>query len=274
MIDVTTPPGGDPPAPSGGDPPAPSGGAPPTVRQQTLVKYALPVVGRAADDTMRRYPGRGKPQELYAVGTFALYRIAREFRDEMSHDFADHAYRRVRNAMRDALKIESKHDRRRRAARKSGDLFLAFLRDDEYNVLEHDDDDATRRLEDAADALLAATFAGIVEEQLALQSEDPAADDEEYRGAIEALGTAVRALPEQQAETLKLVYRDGQTLEEAGKILGISYATVRRRHADALVTLREELGKLGVNRAPPSLDREGVDAPLGDPDSTDRERDP
>ena len=175
MSDVTTPPDVE----------------PPTTLQQTRVKYALPVVARAAAHVMRRYPGRGKPQELYAVGTFALYRLAREFRDEMSHDFADIAYRRVRDAMRDSLRLERKQDRRRRAAEKGADLFLAYLRDDEYNVLYHDDADAGRRLGEAADALLAATFAAVVGEQMALQAEDPAAIEEEYRRAIEALGAAV-----------------------------------------------------------------------------------
>lgn len=266
MTDVATPPDIEPPTTPGGQPPTPS--------LQTLVKYALPVVARAAADTMRRYPGRGKPQELYAVGTFALYRIAGEFRGEMSHDFADLAYRRVRNAMRDALKLERKQDRRRRAAENGGDLYLAFLRDDEYNVLWHDDVDAARRLDDAADALLAATFAAVIEQQVALQAEDPAADDEEYRGAIEALGTAVQALPEEQAQTLKLVYRDGKTVDEIAKALGLSFRTVQRRHAGALVTLRDELGKLGVSRAPPSLDLHDAGDGLGGPDSSDRERDP
>jgi RNA polymerase sigma factor (sigma-70 family) len=265
MNDAAKDPGGEPPAP---------GGEPLTPSVQTLVKYALPVVARAADDTTRRYPGRGKPQELYAVGTFALYRIAGEFRGEMSHDFADLAYRRVRDGMRDALKLERKQDRRRRAAEKGGDLFLAFLRDDEYNVLWHDDADAARRLDDAADALLAATFAAVIEQEVALQAEDPAAEEEEYRGAIEALGTAVQALPEEQAQTLKLVYRDGKTVAEVGRALGLSYRTVQRRHADALMTLRDELGKLGVNRAPPSLDLNDAGEGLGAPDSTDTARDP
>jgi RNA polymerase sigma factor (sigma-70 family) len=226
----------------------------PTQREQTLVKYALPVVERAAVRVARRFPGRAKPRELYAVGTIALYRLARKFQDEMSHDFADWAYRGVRCAMLDALRIEGRHERRQRAAIKAADLFLAFLRDDEYNVLIHDDMDALRRLEDATDSLLAAMFVGIAEEQHRINAEDPAAEDEEYRRALEALALASEALADEHRRVLTRVYHDEQTLVDAAKDLGISYATARRRHDEALEKLRKKLASLGVERAPPPRD--------------------
>jgi RNA polymerase sigma factor (sigma-70 family) len=233
--------------------PAPPGGAP-SVREQTRVKYALHVVERAASQLARRFPGRIKARELYAIGTFALYRAAREFRDEHSHDFADYAYRRVRCAMLDELRLETKQERRRRAAYKGADLFLATYRDDEFNVFLHDDDaEVGRRLQECADDLLAATFAAMVEEAQRADAEDPVDASEEHRRAHEALAGALRVLTEEQREILALVYREQKTLDEAAAALGLTYITTRRRHAGALAALREELRRLGVDRAPPTV---------------------
>ena len=147
-------------------------GGEPTTVEQTRVRYALHVVERAASQIARRFPGRARARELYAIGTFALYRAARDFRDELSHDFADYAYRRVRWAMLDELRALSKHERRARAAWKGGDLFLATYRDDDFNIFKHDtDEEVSRRLQSCVDDLLAATFAAMVEESQRIDAE-------------------------------------------------------------------------------------------------------
>ena len=233
---------------------SPSAAGSPSAREQTLVKYGLFVVERAASKLARRFPGRVRARELYAVGTFALYRAARDFRDEHNHDFADYAYRRVRGAMLDELRLVSRQERRLRAAVKGGDLFLSTYRDDEYDMLVHDDEDAARRLQEGVDSLLAATFAAMVEETQRIDDEDPLEAEEEYRRAQEALAIALRAVTDEQRAVLALVYRDQSTLDEAARVLGLTYITIRRRHADALERLRAELGKLGVDRAPPIVD--------------------
>ncbi len=141
-----------------------------------------------------------------------------------------------------------------RRTRRARLRFLAHLRDDEYDVLVHDEDDARRRLEDATDDLLAATFAALVEETRREDAEDPVAAEEDYRHAREALAQASLALSEEEREILALVYREGKWFGEAGEALGVSESTARRRHEGALRKLRKELGKLGVDRAPPPRD--------------------
>jgi RNA polymerase sigma factor for flagellar operon FliA len=226
--------------------------AAPSVREQTLVRAALHVVERAAGELEKAFPGRVRAPELLAVGTFALYRAASAFDEELSHDFRDYAYHRTRFAMLDALRLETKNDRRLRAAMKASDLFLATYRNDEVSVF--DDDETVKDLvSEGAEALLAATFAAMVEEQQRIDEEDPVAEVEEHRVACEALEVAMGALTEEQRRLLTIVYRELRTLEDATGVLGLSYATVRRRHADALARLRDELGKLGVDRAPPPL---------------------
>ena len=169
---------------------------PPTdVRQQTLVSSALGQVERAARHVVRRYGSALRPKELYAVGTFALYRAARGYREEMNDDFQDFAYRRVRDAMRDEVRRECKHHRRMRAAERAGDELLANLRNDEYNVFDHDDEDAERFLQEHADDLLTAAFAGIAEEMQREVAPDTLAAEEEHRRAYEALAEALAAAP-------------------------------------------------------------------------------
>jgi RNA polymerase sigma factor (sigma-70 family) len=227
--------------------------AAPTVLEQTRVREALHVVERAAGELARAFPGRVRAPELLAVGTFALYRAARVFEEELSHDFRDYAYHRVRFAMIDSLRLETKQERRLRAAMKGADLFLATYRNDEINVFEDDDDAVTARVAEGADALLAATFAAMVEEQQRIDEEDPVAEVEEHRVAREALATALHALDDEQRQVLALVYREGRTVEDIADTMGLSDRTIQRRHANALKRLREELGKLGVDRAPPPL---------------------
>ena len=230
------------------------GAAAPTVRQQTLVREALPVIERAAKDVARRFGHGTSPRELYAVGMFALYRVAAEFEDKVSHDFNDHAYRRARTAMREALRVETRHARRVRAAYDGADMFLAYLRDDTYNVLEHDEEESRRRLEESADALLAATFAALAAEQQRLDVEDPAAAEAEHRDAYEALAQAMQRIPAWAERLLRLLFFERQTLVEAAVTLSVSYATVRRHRDEALAFLRDELHKLGVDRVPPLRD--------------------
>ena len=55
------------------------------------VAYAVGQVERAARHVVRRYGAALRPKELYAVGTFALYRAARDWREEMNDDFLDYA---------------------------------------------------------------------------------------------------------------------------------------------------------------------------------------
>jgi RNA polymerase sigma factor for flagellar operon FliA len=223
----------------------------PSAREQALVRRALPMVRRAAKRVSRDFYGRVKPRELYAVGTFALYRAAKKFTDDMSHDFADHAYRRVRDAMLAAVRVELFHERVRRAAIRSADDLCATYRDDAWNPAEHDEADARRGVRQFFDELLAATFTGAIEEARRVHEETPAEVDAEYKHAMDVLAAALQKLSDEELQIVALVFREGRTLEEAGEALGLSERTARRRRATALARLREELAAHGVERAPP-----------------------
>lgn len=228
-----------------------AGTEPPSAREQALVRRALPMVERAAKRVSREFYGRVKPRELYAVGTFALYRTAKKFTDDMSHDFADYAYRRVRDAMLAAVRAELFHERIRRAAIRSADDLLATYRDDAWNPAEHDETDARRGLRSFFEELLAASFAGAIEEARRIHEETPTEVDAEYRQAMDVLAAALQKLSDEELKIVALVFREGRTLEDASEALGLSERTTRRRRATALACLRAELAKHGVERAPP-----------------------
>ncbi len=62
--------------------------------------------------------------------------------------------------------------------------------------------------------------------------------DDTYRVEVRE---AVRALPDELAELVRLVHWDGFSLEETGRLLGIPASTARSRHARARELLREAL---------------------------------
>lgn len=231
----------------------------PGPREQLLVRSALPVLEACAIEVQvgwQRFVG--SPDELYAVGTFALYRAAARYREEMNTEFEDYARRRVRGAMRDCLKIEVQQERLRRAAESAADRFLAEYRDDEFDVLKHDEEDAKKRLAVFARGVLAATFAAGIDEAVRCDGEGAVVVRQEYAHAIAALREALPKLEHVEIQTILLVYSGHKTLDEASEVLGLSYRTMRRTHERALSRLHQELTLRGVTRAPPIADVPGV----------------
>jgi RNA polymerase sigma factor (sigma-70 family) len=240
----------DPPA---GDPPE---GAPPaaepvlTVAQHTLVRHAMDVVERAAKRVSKRFRRFVKAEDLLAVGWFELRAAAIDFDESYSHDFAVYAYHRVCCAMVKAVGEELFQDRVRRAVDIATDNFWAYLTDREFNVTKHDDREARRRFRAIANGMLAAAFMAGVEEAQRVTPESESAGQQAYEIAIRALREALRKLSDTDHELLFKVYSELKDLKEAGVELGLPYINVRRRHANALAQIREELVGHGVKQAP------------------------
>lgn len=233
--------------------------AAPSERQQQLVREALHVVERCAKDLAARWSRFiQRPEELHAIGTLELYRVAHDFRDEMNPDFIDLARRRVYGAMLDTLRIENRHDRLRRALELANDRHLAEYDDTELNVLVHHEEEAEKRTEPFLQRVLAAVFAAGIDEVLKHKGEDAAAVREEYASAIASLRKVLPKLPRDEAQVILLVYSSGKTIDVASTILGITYISARRRHERGLDRLHVLLMAFGVTRAPPSMDVPGV----------------
>jgi RNA polymerase sigma factor (sigma-70 family) len=226
--------------------------APLTVYQHTLIRHALHVVPRAAKQVARRFHRFvNKEEELYAVGTFELYRLARIFDPDYSHDFAVYAFYGVRRAMAKSLcDGEVFQERVKRCVDIATDQLLAYLTDREYDASKHDDLEARRRFRAIANGMMGAAFMSGVEEAQRRNPEAETAERQEYEIAIRALRAALQKLSDADHRLLVLVYRELKDLKEASAELGIPYGTIRRRHAGALERLCKELRAQGVTQAP------------------------
>ncbi|APR86125.1 RNA polymerase sigma factor for flagellar operon [Minicystis rosea] len=232
---------------------------PPTEREQRLVREAVHVVAECAADVAPRWSRFvSNPEELYAVGTFALYRAARAFRDEMCPSFVLFARCRVRWAMLDNLRLQARRHRIERAAMAASDRFAAEYALAGFDVLDHDQDDIRRHLHEFASRLFAATFAAGIDEVLRGDDREAVELRAEYAHAITSLRKALGALEPREAEVVVLVYGKGKTLQEVSEHVGVAYSTARERHARALDRLHKFLTAFGVTRAPPPIDAPGV----------------
>jgi RNA polymerase sigma factor (sigma-70 family) len=235
--------------------------ATPGPEHQERVREAIHVVQEEARRVQRRWSRFvGRPEELYALGTMALYRAAALYEPEKNPEFVDYARRRVRGAMLDSLRIEGMQERIKRAAEAAADRFLAEFAETEFTPLRHAEPEARERSTAFARAVLAATFAGGVDEVMRGQGEEGAALRNEYATAIRALQLSLRRLERGDVQVILLVYSGGKTLEEAAEILAIGYNTARRWHARALARLHQEMEIRGVTGAPPPMDLQEVPA--------------
>ena len=61
---------------------------------------------------------------------------------------------------------------------------------------------------------------------------------------LSELAAALRKLPQQMMDIIVLRYYDGKPLTEIAELMGLSYGAVKLRHQNALIRLREEMGRL------------------------------
>jgi len=160
------------------------------------------------------------------------------------------AWSRVHGAMVSTVRREHAHAQ----AAREGAYRLAQLTRDEADPWNDGDDESRARLEAFSNELVASMLAGVVSQATvvaATASEDHLVARDGYARMLAALASALRALPEPEPDLIRLVYREDQTLHDAGAALGMSYATVRRAHQRALERLSACLRVAGVTETPP-----------------------
>jgi RNA polymerase sigma factor (sigma-70 family) len=136
--------------------------------------------------------------EYESVACLALTEAARTYQTAQSLRFATWARHHIVGALRTA--------RRERIERGRRLLLVADLVDEQYSVL--------NRVADLRRAPL---------DELDL---------------VEAFEARIRGLPSRYAEALRLIYRDGLTHAEAGRVMGFSPSRITAMHRDAVGLLR------------------------------------
>jgi RNA polymerase sigma factor (sigma-70 family) len=194
-----------------------------TPDEQAEVLEARAQVQRLAAQVMRAYPALWRASgmahaELLAVGDAEAAHARTLYDAAKGTPYEVYLRLSVQGAMIDALKAETKH---RRALREGAEKAAAGLDGEE---------DAETCLEVIA-AGMALALAGADPEAAAMRREAQA----EVRAAV----------AEESEEARELVQRHyfrGEVLEKAGRSLGLSRSTVKRRHGAALKRIGARLG--------------------------------
>ena len=201
-----------------------------------LVADNVPYVKALAHQLVKTLPSQPDMDELIAFGLKGLAEAASRYDPDRGAAFKTFAYYRIRGAIFDGLRASgwlARGDHARVKAHQQAD-----------DVLE-----AARQLKDLLADVGAVVVASV--DSFDRMAADPAAQGgaeaiEEGLAAAETRGAmdrALAALPDRERELVVKVYYGDQTIEEAGKSLGISKSWASRMHAKAIGQLREILAQ-------------------------------
>jgi len=226
--------------------------------QDKLVADNVPYVKALAHQLVKTLPSQPDIEELIAFGLKGLAEAASRYDPDKGAAFKTFAYYRIRGAMFDGLRASgwlARSDHARVKAHQQAD-----------DVLQAAAAGAPAATPDAVAAahtlkeLLADVGAVVVAsvDSFDRMASDPAAEGgaeaiEDGLSAAETRGAmqrALAALPERERDLVVKVYYGDQTIEDAGKSIGISKSWASRIHAKAIRQLREILaGATGAGEA-------------------------
>ncbi len=211
--------------------------------RDALVHGHQELVKKLARGIRRDLPRHVSLDDLLSAGQAGLLDAATRFDPTRGAQFQTFAYYRIRGAIFDWIKRESASDpvaRARFGARGAVDDLLASRAAE--GAAAGDALDAARALagllEETATALLLEETAAATAAH-ALPSPEAAAIAQDE---AEHVRDAMASLPDKERHIVDAVYLRGETIEDAGKELGLTKSWSSRLHARALGLLRERLG--------------------------------
>lgn len=221
-------------------------------QREMLIKVMEGLIQRRADYYEWRFKGYVDRQDLVSGALFALARAADLFIPERNTSWENYARQWVNGGMLRAVRTTQRRLRQERAMLLGSSHLQAAYRDN-YNILEHDDDELSRRLDGFLESLaLASTIAAYDEDANNLDVE--LEDRETLHEIRDAIAASLHLLPPKDRRMLWLIYHEGHDIEETAAVLGVSRSTAFRRHTRAIETMRRAMKKLNV-RCPPRMKR-------------------
>jgi RNA polymerase sigma-B factor len=218
--------------------------------RERLIASHLPLVHSIA----RRHLGRGEElEDLVQVGAIGLVKASDRFDPSRGVGFAAFAAPaiegEIRNHLRDRtppVRIPREQERIRGELRRRRDELAARLGrtptvGELAEALSVDEGDIERALT-AERARAAVSISSEDETQLPAESEALAISDDRL-----VLASGVRSLDERERRIVFLRFHADMTERQIARELGISQAHVSRLLSGALIKLRKELGRTGVN---------------------------
>lgn len=223
---------------------------------QDLIEGCQGLVRSLAIQIHKRLPSRVDLDDLIADGQIGLVEAARDFDPTRGAKFSTYAYYRIRGAIYDGLNRMSWRGRSRPQELRYEQLANDVLRlENEYEV----DGDTSSVAADltwlqnvsGALAVIYLSTRSSDEEGESFEPSDKLDPGPELtvmtREIREKLRQLVDSLPERAATLIRGVYFEDHTLEESGKMIGVSKSWASRLHARTLCELARSLRAIGVS---------------------------
>jgi RNA polymerase sigma factor for flagellar operon FliA len=224
---------------------------------QELIEQHQHLVRSIAISVRRKAPRHIELDDLVAYGQVGLAQAARDFDPKRGTSFSTYAYYRIRGSIYDGLSKLSWTSRARYHRLRYDQMANEVISDSvekgeaaqERPVLENE----ARWLGNLSEKLAVVYLtthgevAGKSASALADSSIPAPADQAAIRELAEKIRKLVDQLPEQAAQLIRATYFDGMTLQDAGKLVGISKSWASRLHAKTLRQLAQSLILQGIH---------------------------
>jgi RNA polymerase sigma factor for flagellar operon FliA len=244
--------------------------------RQKLVDANVPFVRSIAGTIKDQLPREIEFDDLYNYGMQGLLEAAERYDRRHGVNFQTFAYYRVRGAMFDGLRNMGwlpRHEYARMRFEERAAAYLSNLTEREAGAAAGGEMPAVVNIEDevrqVAEALggVAAIFVTTMEGQKEKgdvatgMTPTPQMEIERQERDV-AVEAALKELPEKERRLLQLYYFEDRSLEEVGKIMGLSKSWSSRLHARAVELLKDALkrhvgpeGKIGKAAGKPRARR-------------------
>ena len=216
-----------------------------------LIAEGRAIVRSLALRIHRNLPIRVDLDDLIAYGELGLVEAAQDFQADRGNQFSTFAYYRIRGAIYDGL-AKMTWTSRARYRRMRFESMAADTLESEQELDRGSADPAengkwfarvTERL-----AMVYLVCNG--DENNLIETTDPQPSAPSlfmHREASEKLRSMVDRLPEMERRLIHLVYFDGYTLQEAGRMIGFSKSWASRLHAKILERLADDMRRQGLH---------------------------
>lgn len=222
--------------------------AQPSEDEAEVLRRHGPLIDRLARRIVLRTGMRSAYDDLWSAGALGLLEAVKKFDGTRGASFETFAEHRVRGAMLDELRRMDHLPRRLRS--RTDDLVKARRRLGAKLGREPTIEEVASEMEVELEE--ASEMEALLEPHLPLESALPYLTDRQdpedpviRAEARRALVSAIESLPERLQMVLALLYTEGLTYREVGRLLQVSEPRVCQLHADAIARLRASLGVTG-----------------------------
>ncbi len=210
--------------------------------RDALIEATMPYVRHLAVQLARDLPTSVALDDLVAAGHAGLVTAAGRYDPSRGAQFTTYAHYRIRGSMLDHVRdLAADHPvyRARAAAEAAVDDLV------ERRLGESPPATSQAEAAQALAGLLGEMAAAVTLAEIAAETAPEREPDPEAALAVveraRQIDAAMEAIPERERTILRAVYFDGQSIEQAGRAMGLSKSWSSRLHAKAVASMRARL---------------------------------